>query len=234
MTMHDFSRSFATFTTPGRTNNARIQVEAICDVTEGGELTRYVLVASCKAEDTYAEDNLLRAPGYDFCVVFSQAQYQIVRVRLPITDDWLDPGLNADRFDAVSIGLVDRPARECSDPREVVEATLANVPLVGVTELPREDGETYARLEYPIKTMNANDQRWEFQVDTGPAIVPDMRRRVNLQVERMDLAFVAWNSPKRAEFLIQEPTPVGGSQAGHYSRVVKTAARNRVLRPIEH
>ena len=61
MTTWDFSRSFATFVTGGRGNNARIQVEAVCEIA-GGE--RYVLVASCKAEDTYAEENLFREPNY--------------------------------------------------------------------------------------------------------------------------------------------------------------------------
>ncbi len=226
MSVCDFGRSFATFTTAGRANNARIQVEAICDLGD----TRYVLVASCKSEDTYADDDLFYDSNYDFCVIYSDTEYQIVRVRLPLGDDWHETGLIADRFEGVSIDLVDTPARECADPREIVEATLANDPLVGVTELLDEIGATYARLEYPVKTMNVNDQHLGYQVDTGPIIAPDLTRTVELEVERLELAFIAWNRLDRAELIVQQPTPVGEETAGHYSQIRKYAARSSMWR----
>ncbi len=226
MNVCDFGRSFATFTLPGRVNNARIQVEAICDLGD----TRYVLVASCKSEDTYAADNLFRDPNYDFCVIYSDTEYQIARVRLPLGDDWHETGLIADRFEGVSIDLADTPARECADPREIVDATLEGDPLVCVTELLDETEATYARLEYPVKTMNVNDQHLGYQVDTGPIIVPDMTRTVELEVARVELAFIAWNRLDRAEVIVQQPTPVGEETVGHYSEIRKYAARNSMWR----
>jgi len=226
MSVCDFGRSFATFTIEGRANNARIQVDAICDLGD----TRYVLVASCKSEDTYAEDDLFYESNYDFCVIYSDTEYRIVRVRLPLGDDWHETGLIANRFEGVSIDLVDTPARECADAREIVEATLANDPLVCVTELLDETGAAYARLEYPVKTMNVNDQRFSYQVDTGPIIVPDLTRTVELEIERMELAFVAWNRLDRAELIVQQPTAIGEQTAGHYSEIRKCAARNSMWR----
>ena len=122
----DFGRSFATFVTPGRTNNARIQVEAACEMT-GGE--RYVLVASCKAEDTYADRDLFKQPNYDFCAIFSDEEYCIVRVGLPVTACWRDSGRNADRFDEVLIDVAEMDADACAAPQAIVEATLDNRPL---------------------------------------------------------------------------------------------------------
>jgi len=231
MTACDFGRSFATFVTEGRGNNARIQVEAICDVVEPGGQTRYVLVASCKAEDTYAAADLFRLPNYDFCAVFSLQEYCIVRAGLPLTACWRDSGLNADRFEEVRIDLAEAPARACEDARAVVQATLGNAPLVGRTELLDADGQVCARLEYPIKTMNANDIEWIYQIDTGPVIVPDLDRQVELGVERLDLAFIAWNRPDGAELIVQAPTQIAHSDScvGHYSEVRKFAARNEVL-----
>ncbi len=224
----DFSRSFATFVTEGRGNNARIQVEAICDLP-GGD--RYVLVASCKAESTYAEDDLFRRPNYDFCAIFSEEEYCIVRVGLPLTACWRDIGLNRDRFEDVRINLAEVAATECSDAREIVRATLTNAPLVGRTELLGGDGEVLARLRYPVKTMNVNDIEWIYQVDTGPIIAPSPDRRGDAGVEALDLAFIAWNRPDRAELIVLTPTQVGHSDdcVGHYSKVRKIAARNRIL-----
>ena len=231
---YDFSRSFATFATKGRTNHARIQAEAVCELAGGG---RYVLVASCKSEDTYAERDLFKQPNYDFCAIFGAEEYCIVRVGLPVTACWLETGLSADRFEEVSTDLVQAEAEVCADARAVVEATLGNRPLVGRTELLDEAGETLATLEYPIKTMNANDPEhsptgdWIFQVDTGPIVVPAERAHGDLEVEGLEMAFIAWNAPDWAELIVLEPVRLSYSDdcAGHYSRVRVVSARNEVL-----
>jgi len=230
----DFSRSFATFVTKGRTNNARIQAEAVCEIAGGG---RHVLVASCKAEDTYAERDLFRQPNYDFCAIFGPEEYCIVRVGLPVTACWREVGISAERFEEVRIDLARAEAELCADARAAVEATLANRPLVGRTELLDEAGEMLARVEYPIKTMNANDPEhspggeWIFQVDTGPIVVPAERPHGDLQVEGLELAFIAWNAPEWAELIVLEPVRLSYSDdcAGHYSRVRVMSARNELL-----
>ena len=232
--VYDFSRSFATFVTEGRTNHARIQAEAVCELA-GGD--RFVLVASCKSEDTYAERNLFKQPNYDFCAIFGAEQYCIVRVGLPVTACWLETGLSADRFEEVRIDLVLAEADLCVDARAVVEATLGNRPLVGRTELFGEAGKMLAVLEYPIKTMNANDPEhsptgdWIFQVDTGPIVVPAERLHGELTVEDLELAFIAWNASDWAELIVLEPVRLSYSDdcAGHYSRVRVVNARNEVL-----
>ena len=230
----DFGRSFATFVTNGRTNHARIQFEALCELASGAH---YVLVASCKSEDTYAERNLFKQPNYDFCAIFGPEQYCIVRVGLPVTAAWLETGLSSERFEEVRISPVQAQADLCADRQAVVEATLNNRPLVGRTVLSDEAGETLARLTYPIKTMNVNDPEhspsgdWIFQVDTGPILVPAERSRGNLDVEGLELAFIAWNAPDWAELVVLEPTRLGHTDdcAGHYSRVRVVSARNEVL-----
>ncbi|HCA48544.1 MAG TPA: hypothetical protein DEP45_14680 [Armatimonadetes bacterium] len=231
---HDFGRSFATFVTKGRTNHARIQFEATCELA-GGAI--YALVASCKSEDTYAERNLFKQPNYDFCAIFGPEQYCIVRVGLPVTAAWLESGLSSDRFEEVRIAPVQAEAEVCADRQAVVEATLANRPLVGRTQLLGEAGEMIARVEYPIKTMNVNDSErapsgdWIFQIDTGPIVVPAERKRGDLAVEGLELAFIAWNAPDWAEFVVLEPTRIGHTEdcVGHYSRVRVVSARNEVL-----
>ena len=231
MTVCDFNGSFVTFVTPHRGNNARIQVEAICDLITGGESTRYLLVASCKAEETYGTGDLFRLPNYDFSCIFSDSQYQIIRVHLPLSDDWLETGVSDERFEEVNIHVGEAAARLCQDEDAIVRATLDNLPLVARTELLDDNGGVYARLEYPVKTMNVNDERWCFQVDTGPAIVPDLEREVAQEIECFDLAFVVYNRFDRAEFIIQQPTPVGEESlpVGHYSRIRKMQARNQLF-----
>jgi len=232
MTSFDFGRSFATFTTAGRENNARIQIEAVCDIPGADREERCVLAASCKAEDTYGSGPLFRLPNYDFCAIFSAEEYILVRVGLPLTACWRESGRVADRFAGVRITLAEAPARVCADAHEVVRATLGDAPLVGRTELLDDDGSPVARLTYPIKTMNVNDERWVYQIDTGPVLAPDFGRQTDLAIERLDLAFIAWsNLVEGAELILQGPVQIAHSDscAGHYATARQVAARNEVL-----
>jgi hypothetical protein len=62
-----------------------------------------------------------------------------------------------------------------------------------------------------------------FQTDTGPILLPDVSRSrlksVSREIEILDLAFVAFNSPDWAEFVINVPTRVAkGVTVDHYSK----------------
>ncbi len=230
----DFSRSFVTFVTKGRANNARIQVECRCQLTTREEgPVEFFLVASCKAEDTYAPDDLFRVPNYDFCGIFSARDYQIIRTHETADLGGKETGIAAERFEDLLIHCVSAQATECGTDREIVAATLGNRPLVGRTELRNEGTGCTAVLEYPIKTMNANDQRDVFQVDTGPVLFPDLEAPGARTIECFELAYIAWNRLDRAEFILQQPTPVPGAaeviRTPHYSVVRKVPATNAVL-----
>ncbi|MGQ9730572.1 MAG: hypothetical protein ACUVX8_04790 [Candidatus Zipacnadales bacterium] len=228
----NFALSFVTFVTPNRANNARIQVECACELTSPvGRAEQFLLVASCKAEDTYADDNLFRLPNYDFCGIFSLSDYTIIRTHAVAEAESKETGTIAERFEGVRIEVRRAPAQILTTNAEIVRATLANEPLVARTEL-AENG-WRAVIEYPVKTMNANDIEHMFQVDTGPVLFPDLTAEVSRPIERFELAYVAFNRSDRTEFILQVPTPIecGGEQAQvpHYSRVVKVVARNQVI-----
>jgi len=232
MTVLDFSRSFVTFVTHGRGNNARIQVECRCELSPpGGEAVEFLLVASCKSEHTYAPDDLFMQPNYDFCCLFSPADYQIIRTFSTADRGGKETGVSTERFEAVRIDVRTIEAEPCPDRAAVVAATLANRPLVGRTELADEAGGWRALLEYPIKTMNANDLETIFQVDTGPVLYPDFRSPADRLIDRFELAYLAYNDFPRAEFILQLPTsvPEGDPEAlvtPHYSAIRKLPARN--------
>jgi len=234
MQVCDFARSFVTFVTFDRANNARIQVEARCELTADGVTEEFLLVASCKSEDTFAEQNLFYVPNYDFCGIFSRDEFRLHRVGLPYDPDAMDAGAIPDRFQEVNIALTSVEADLCQDVAAVVAATLANRILIGRTEVWSADGKKRAMIEYPIKTMNAHEEPPYFQVDTGPILLPDFLSD-RPPIQAFDLAFVAWNVPGWAEFVIQQAVPANpddpGSSAlvGHYSAVRLMDANNQIL-----
>lgn len=228
----DFSRSFVTFTTFERANNARIQVEARClwtDVAQGATEELF-LIASCKSEYTYAKDNLFQHPNYDFCGVFNEQQFCILRTHASAADDKPEVNLVANRFDHVSCHIVCAEAELLSTTEQGVAATLAGKRLAAATEIESEDGRLRCRLEYPVKTMNANDIEWMYQIDTGPVPYPTWSSGCELIAGRFELAYVAWNAPHFADFVIQRPTELGaGIATPHYSGIVSVPARNELF-----
>lgn len=230
MQVLDYSRSFVTFVTKGRGNNARLQVESQCAITAGGRTANYLFFASCKSEHTFAPSGLFHEDNYDFCGIFSDEEYAIFRTKSTHHAGWKEQGLWANRFEAVHQHLVRVEGRELSTPEAVVRASLENVPLVGRVEIESADRAASAVLEFPVKTMNANDIEMIYQVDTGPLPFPDFTSPAQRQIERLCPAYVAYNAPHFADFVFQQSLAVqGGIEVTHYGKLRSLPARTAVI-----
>jgi hypothetical protein len=226
----DYGRSFVTFVTHGRENNARLQIESACRIRGEEEGEDYFFFASCKAEDTYAARNLFKADNYDFCGIFATAEYAIFRAHPRHSEGFRECGLWQERFADVRWHVEQVQARPLEDEKAIVQATLEGGPLIGVVEFDSPYGEWSARLEFPIKTMNVNDLEWKWQVDTGPVPFPDFGQEEEQFIEQLWPAYVAYNSFQTAEFIVQQPLDLGGGlKVPHYWRRVSLAAQSQVL-----
>jgi len=205
----DFSRSFVTFVTRGRGNNARIQVEARCVLkdTEKGTNEEYFLLASCKSEDTYGQGDLFTKPNYDFSAIFSRKDYRLIRQHASASNNNPSVGAIPDFFDDVVFHIQPAGRPEVlGRSGDIVQATLKNRILVGRTELMLKDGKIQAILDYPIRTINVNDQKTLFQVDTGPLLYPNLDSPHTRTIEAFEHAFLAYKTFDRAEFISLQPT----------------------------
>jgi len=231
----DYTRSCIFFTTRGRTNTARLTVEARCALSDAaGEIEEFYFFASCKAEDTYAERNLFRDPNYDFCGAFSERDFALIRTPASYESDPNTIAAIPEYFDEVQLMIRrDERAEPLAGVPEILAATLAGRPLIGQTEIELAGGGR-ALLEYPIKTMNVHPETGMFQVDTGPLPFPDESSAGARAIHRMKLAFIAYNCFDRAEFLLQQPTPIlrDGRELCrvlHYSEIRELPAKSRIL-----
>lgn len=210
----DFARSYVTFfTTPAQGNSiARIQLDAICTLfdAQGEEVDTYYLGAACRSEDMYRDENLFLTPNYEFCGIFSQDYCLLVRTHWTSDRDWHEPGSNTVRFARVAIDTRPLPTpRQLESPAEIVAATLANRPLVATTELRDEATGQRGVLMYPVKTQNVVENPPQFQVDTGPILVPDFASTAPTLIQRFDISHVVYNRLTRAEFIARRPVVVG-------------------------
>jgi hypothetical protein len=236
MNILDYTRSFITFEVSG--NRARIALEATCCL-EGpeGQSERFLLFASCKSEDTYAERDLFRRPetepNYDFSGLYSDTRYRLERIHADCERERPETGLIADRFVSLDRHLVEADIEaELDTPEAVVRATLDYKLLVARTVISHPDNPAFTQtLEFPVKTMNVNPETLEYQTDTGPVPLYDFSDPNPEIMARFRWAYVAFNHPGHTWFVYQAPTDLvrGGvtvAQTSHYSRVTDYPAVN--------
>ncbi|MGZ0171182.1 MAG: hypothetical protein ACKVHE_16650 [Planctomycetales bacterium] len=257
MMFTDFAASFLTFRIdtdkkppatvshqpPYSLNNARIQLECCCEVTEKvtGRSDRFVLGASCKTERVGVETDIWTKPNADFVPIFSASGFLNLKTYARAGEDVdLYPpgsgkqtdrqtGLNQEVFDSAKIDIVERPGEILKSAREIVEATLANAPLIARIRI--ESDRYVAVIEHPVKTMNANERDDIFQTDTGPVLYPDLDAEPDDMLSRFELAFSAFNYFDWVEFLVRCKTSVAEDvDVYHYSESVRHDSRNEIIR----
>jgi hypothetical protein len=210
-------------------NNSRIQIESRCRVLdrETGRTQTFVLGASCKTERVGADRDLFLEPNADFMPIISDDAFmhlktfarrgtarakfppgggdQPDRLRVPIKGNYV----------SMVLELIEREGEVLPDAQAICEATLANETMVATTTI--RHGRYEATIEYPVKTMNANEREWVYQTDTGPVLFPDLDAPPEALHERLDTAFEAHNAPGWAQFIVRRPTTLAdGIEVYHY------------------
>jgi hypothetical protein len=235
----DFSRSFVTFFTTAvqGANIARIQIDATCRVdgwgADGG-VGEFHLIAPCRSEVMYEETQLFQMPNYEFCGIFSNDEFVLLRTHWTSDREAPEYALPHERFERIAIDLTHLNAEALDCDSDVVEATLANRRLVARTELTDPEIGTRAVIEYPIKTMNVRREPANFQVDTGPILVPRWDAGNLPAPLRFDVAHIVYWKRDRAEFVLRRPHAVGSGEHApievtDYSELRFEAATNSIL-----
>ena len=219
---------------PFALNNARIQLDSVCRIAD--RLTRRVhtiwLGVSCKTEQVGANADLWLLPNADFIPLFSDDEFMQIKsfARAGMVAQLHPPGLGvqSDRlrtpidgtFDRVHLDLVEHHGELIIGAAAIVEAVLANDLLVGIH---RFGSDRYdVEIEYPVKTINANERDMVYQTDTGPILFPDLECEPDELLSRVELAFSAMNAPDWAECIVRVRTPIADEvEVYHYSKPVR-------------
>ncbi|MCE7988926.1 MAG: hypothetical protein DYG89_47840 [Caldilinea sp. CFX5] len=229
---------------PFTLNNARILLEARCVIhdRQTGNTTDYVLGAACKSEQVGVQADIWHMPNADFCCVLSPEDFLTIKswdrnnkgvLFYPpsrgVQPEW-QLGKVADAFDRVKITLRMAAAERLPTTDAIVQATLADEALTGRIEFSALDRYDVT-LDFPIKTINASERDQIYQTDTGPILFPDFSQPFDQIMETFHLAYVAYNAPDWAEFILRVPTPLTAEiSVNHYSRTVRLATQNSIMR----
>jgi hypothetical protein len=232
----DYRRSFICGTSA--LNSVRFWIESrttIIDTTTG-ERAVFYQCASCKSENTFGESDLFLADNYDFLPIFGDGRWLIFRRHARMNPEryrqtvespnaWGEPKLLLHEGQNVQVLATWETIRD---------ATAEGIPLVSQTELIDQDSSLKAIIECPVKTMNISLEKQMYQVDTGPVAFPDLTQEFSPLIDRLRLAFVAFNQDDFADFVIEQPTPVVEDEQEvcsiyHYSNPISLPAVNRIL-----
>ena len=229
----DYGRSFLIGRAP--LNEVRFWVESRTRIIDEktGKFEDYIQTGACKSEHTFAEKNLLVEDNYDFLPIFGPEFGVVFRRKANF-----DPGYKSivpteEMWEGQDYYLVEgREVEELATNEEVRQATYDFAPIVSQTEIWNGEIGLRAIIECPVKTMNTHREKDLYQVDTGPVALPDLSERHERQVDGIRLAFLVFNAPDFADFVIEAPTMVGtegeGCQIHHYSQLLSLTAENRL------
>ena len=230
----DYGRSF--LIGKGRTNEVRFWIESrtrVIDEREGISEDFYQ-TASCKSENTFHKRDLFQRDNYDYLPIFSAKYGLVFRRPARLSDRYRETRSYGEMFGGFDLHVVEgRSIRELPSNASIREETYRFAPLVSQTEIRNDETGLRALIECPVKTMNTRREDDRYQVDTGPLAFPDLSTRPERLVDCLSLAFVAFNTPRFADFVVEAPTPVDAHhpdlQVHHFSKIVSLPARNRLF-----
>ena len=189
----------------GQVYHVRFNLEARClvrDPAEGGDGTELFLGAPCRTEYTIANRNLFQVPNNEWRMAFSRER-EIPIARRPSWEAEKGSGKSlAKNFEKYHIDIRQRSEYGVlENASQIVDATLAN-DLLGAQSV-YEDRGLEITVDYPINLININEADSEFQVCTGPVLLPDLLTWDGSNVSRVFLAHVAITQFDHVEFILQ-------------------------------
>ncbi|MCZ6677993.1 MAG: hypothetical protein O7E52_12160 [Candidatus Poribacteria bacterium] len=231
----DYGKSF--ICTVGDGNAPRFWVESRCRLIDDtdGSIADYYQCGSCKSEHTFAERNLFHEVNYDFLPVFGEEYSVVFRRHAYHNDNYAEYRETKSWWGGTLLEVQEaNPVQILDSNEKILLATRKCLPIVTQTEIWDTNTQMRAIIECPVKTMNIDEARCIYQVDTGIVLFPDLSKRYDRQIEAFSLAYVAFNAPHFADFVLEQPTPIvaDGKEVAcvyHYSGIRSLEAKNTVL-----
>lgn len=231
----DYGRSFLRGTSTK--NSVRFWIESRTRLidAERNTTTDYYQCASCKSENTFGEKDLFYSDNYDFLPIFGGEHLLVFRRKAWLNPDYRSTYGIAQLWDQPELLLREAASiAELTDWRAIRDATRAGQPIVTQTEIANDELGLRAIIECPSKTMNISLDREMYQNDTGPIALADLSQRYEREIDALRLAFIAFNAPDFADFVVEAPTPIveegaERTQIYHYSQISSQPAKNRLF-----
>lgn len=191
---------------PGEQYYVRFKLDGMTTIRDeaSGRETELFIGAPCRTEYTIARRNLFQVPSAEFRLAFSRSLRLAIAARpsteaekvsvAPLNEAFRETGIDLRTFAGVT---------ELTDSRAVSAATLANDLLNARSTYHDSERGLAITVEFPVNLINLNSDHSEFQVCTGPVILPDLATWDGSEVQRVFLAHVAFTEFDHVEFILR-------------------------------
>ena len=200
---------------PGQTYHVRFNLEALCTIRDDNtdRTTEIFVSAPCRTEYTIATRNLFQVPSSEFRYAFSR-QFRLQIAKRPSTEP---ETITAAKLDDVhsehKLELSSYTnASELTTVQSIADATLANDSLNAVSTYHDKPRALTVSVQYPINLINLNIADKEFQVCTGPIVLPDLATWNGREVTRVFLAHASFTQFDHVEFILQREVKAADSE----------------------
>lgn len=190
---------------PGEVYHVRFNLEARCHITEeaSGQSAELFLGAPCRSEYTIARRNLFQIPSTEWRMAFSR-NCSVPIAKDPSTQtEATAPTPLAEQFADFAIDIRTYPQTEdLADVPQIVAATFDNA-LLNAASTYRDPRGFAVTVEYPVHLININADPPQFQICTGPVLLPDLATWDGAEVHRVFVADVAISDFDWVEFILR-------------------------------
>lgn len=199
----------------GQSYHVRFRLEAGCEIFDpaAGKVTRLYAGAPCRTEYTIARRNLFQVPSSEWRLVFSD-QDSIAIARRPSWEP--EPGERrplTKAFAGTRLDLRQHPSpRVLRHGGEIAAATLSGELMNARSSYEDEERGLTVTVEYPVNLINIHEAGGEFQVCTGPVLLPDLATWDGTGVSRVFLADVAITAFDWVEFILRREVEAAESE----------------------
>ena len=209
-----FNTSFATWLAKDQKSYGRFTIESACKFIQKGPSRiiehEYYLLSKVMAGNVYAKEKLIKEPTYEFSSIFSQNEYKIIRnfeTQQEIHDNY---GSVGELFKKVDFSINYSKGRILETFDEIADATLGHHRINARIELELQHESCEIILEFPVKHINIQTDIREYQVETGPILVPKAKKNKNINIDDLSVAYIAFNKSNDACFATFSSTVISG------------------------
>jgi hypothetical protein len=199
----------------GYVYHVRFNLQSACRIREPGASggLELFLGSPCRSEYTIADSNLFQIPSGEWRMPFSREGSYTIAAR----PSWeqepsrMRPHAEARAGHRIVIRCFDG-SEELTTRQEIVDASLGDDLLNGVCTWRDEARGLEVTVEFPVNLINVNTDPPQFQVCTGPILLPDLGTWDGADLKRIFVADVALTRFDRVEFILRREVEAADSE----------------------
>ncbi len=199
----------------GQAYHVRFGLEAGCEIRNeaNGDVTKMFVGAPCRSEYTIASRNLFQVPSGEWRMAFSDESQLNIATRPSKEPEESSIKKLSEIYQSYKVDVRSHSNfSELMDVNEIVDATLNGDLLNAKSTYRDQEHNLTISVEYPVDVMNLNAVDMEFQVCTGPIILPDLATWDGREVRRVFLAQVAISAFDWVEFILQREVEASAAE----------------------